>query len=172
MPPLAGLLIDGRCTVGAALRGRAWRLDGSLVSRSWPGAQSSRRRDCHFTDISSPSMLKHLLKVEGGCSRMTVSPHCRPIYHLHNTKTPTSSLFCGRSCIYTYIIYTYTNVSRSFSAAGQCVLGRARNPVRFRILQTAPGRRRRGESTCLARAAHTPPPFTVLRQCAFLPFDR
>ena len=65
LPPLAGLLIDGRCTVGAALRGRAWRLDGSLVSRSWPGAQSSRRRDCHFTDISSPSMLKHLLKVEG-----------------------------------------------------------------------------------------------------------
>ena len=34
----------------------------------------SRRRDCHFADIPSPSILKHLLKVEGGCSRMTVSP--------------------------------------------------------------------------------------------------
>ena len=33
----------------------------------------SRGRDCHFTDISSPSLLIHLLKVEGGCSRMTVS---------------------------------------------------------------------------------------------------
>ena len=34
---------------------------------------SSRRRDCHFTDIHSPSILKHLLK-GGGCGRMTVSP--------------------------------------------------------------------------------------------------
>ena len=27
---------------------------------------SSRRRDCHFTDIPSPSILKHLIKGEGG----------------------------------------------------------------------------------------------------------
>ena len=36
--------------------------------------ESSRRRDCHFADNPSPSILKHLLKREGGCSRMTVSP--------------------------------------------------------------------------------------------------
>ena len=35
--------------------------------------QTSRRRDCHFADALSPSLLIHLLKVGGGCSRMTVS---------------------------------------------------------------------------------------------------
>ena len=30
--------------------------------------RDSRRRDCHFTDIPSPSMLKHLLKREGGAA--------------------------------------------------------------------------------------------------------
>ena len=38
---------------------------------------SSHWRDCHFADAPSPSLLKHLLKVEGGCSRMTVSPMAR-----------------------------------------------------------------------------------------------
>ena len=28
----------------------------------------SRWRDCHFTDTPSPSLLKHLLKVEGGAA--------------------------------------------------------------------------------------------------------
>ena len=39
----------------------------------------SHWRDCHFADATSPSLLKHLLKVEGGCSRMTeLSPTARP----------------------------------------------------------------------------------------------
>ena len=33
----------------------------------------SRRRDCHFAGAPSPSTLIHLLKADGGCSRMTVS---------------------------------------------------------------------------------------------------
>ena len=40
------------------------------------GCRSSRRRDCHFADILSSSLLKHLLKGEGG-GRMTVSPLAR-----------------------------------------------------------------------------------------------
>ena len=28
----------------------------------------SRRRDCHFADALSPSLLKHLLKVDGGAA--------------------------------------------------------------------------------------------------------
>ena len=35
---------------------------------------TSHWRDCHFADALSLSPLKHLLKVEGGASRMTVSP--------------------------------------------------------------------------------------------------
>ena len=31
-------------------------------------AQPSRRRDCHFADALSPSLLKHPLKVEGGAA--------------------------------------------------------------------------------------------------------
>ena len=30
--------------------------------------EPSRRRDCHFTDIPSPVLLKHLLKGEGGAA--------------------------------------------------------------------------------------------------------
>ena len=38
----------------------------------------SRRRDCHFADPPSSPVLKHLLKGEGECSRMTaVSPTAR-----------------------------------------------------------------------------------------------
>ena len=33
--------------------------------RCEPQSACSRRRDCHFTDIPSPSILKHLLKLEG-----------------------------------------------------------------------------------------------------------
>ena len=32
------------------------------------GGPGSRRRDCHFPDIPSPSMLKHPLKAEGGAA--------------------------------------------------------------------------------------------------------
>ena len=39
--------------------------------------KDSRRRDCHFPDTPSPFLLKHLLKGEGGCSRMRVSPTAR-----------------------------------------------------------------------------------------------
>ena len=41
--------------------------------------RSSRRRDCHFVDALTPLLLKHLTKVEGGCSRMTVSPPARKV---------------------------------------------------------------------------------------------
>ena len=34
----------------------------------------SRRRDCHVTDTLCLSLLKHLLKVQGGCHQMPVSP--------------------------------------------------------------------------------------------------
>ena len=40
-------------------------------------ARISLRRYSHFAGIPSPSLLKHLLKEEGGCSRMTVSPTAR-----------------------------------------------------------------------------------------------
>ena len=42
-----------------------------------PAGANSRRRDCHFADALSPSPLKDLLNVEGGCSRLTVSPTAR-----------------------------------------------------------------------------------------------
>ena len=47
----------------------------------------SHWRDCHFADATSPSLLKHLLKVEGGCSRMTeLSPAAQvvegPLLHV------------------------------------------------------------------------------------------
>ena len=42
------------------------------------GVPPSHWRDCHFADALSPSLLKHLLKTEGGCSRMTVSPMASP----------------------------------------------------------------------------------------------
>ena len=45
----------------------------------WTGS-SSRRPDCHFADALSPSLLKHLPKVEG-CSRITVSPTARLVTH-------------------------------------------------------------------------------------------
>ena len=45
---------------------------------SSPPARLSRRRDCHFADNLSPSLLKHLLKGGGrGGGRMTVSPTAR-----------------------------------------------------------------------------------------------
>ena len=60
-------------TVRAAI-GRltsAWPTDADLAG------VFSRRRVCHFADTPFPSALKHQLKVEGGCSRMTVSPAAR-----------------------------------------------------------------------------------------------
>ena len=33
-----------------------------------PGVGLSRRRDCHFTDTPSPSLLKRLVKGEGGAA--------------------------------------------------------------------------------------------------------
>ena len=38
----------------------AWAVDTGDISR---------RRDCHFADALSPSVLKHLLKVEGGAAK-------------------------------------------------------------------------------------------------------
>ena len=45
-----------------------------------PGKLASRRRECcHSADAPSPSLLKHLLKGEGACSRLTeLSPTARP----------------------------------------------------------------------------------------------
>ena len=42
------------------------------------GPDEPSARLCHFADIFSPSLLKRLLKGEGGASRMTVSPTARP----------------------------------------------------------------------------------------------
>ena len=39
----------------------------------WSRCSSHIRRDCHFADALSPSLLKHLLQIDGGVSRMTVS---------------------------------------------------------------------------------------------------
>ena len=38
----------------------------TLLPRSWP--MPSRRRNCHSADIPSPSLLKNLLKGEGGAA--------------------------------------------------------------------------------------------------------
>ena len=56
-----------------ALAGTSPRLrrlaDGEpLLWRRLVAGECSRRRDCHFADIPSPSLLKHLLKAEGGAA--------------------------------------------------------------------------------------------------------
>ena len=46
-------------------------LRGSRTRESLPDlspSSLSRRRDCHFDDALSPSLLRHLLKVEGGAA--------------------------------------------------------------------------------------------------------
>ena len=42
--------------------------DPGCTPQNWNACdpKGSRRRDCHFTDIPSPSILKHLLEGEGG----------------------------------------------------------------------------------------------------------
>ena len=49
-----------------------WDEDNRDVDKNkllnWHQGSASRRRDCHFTDIPSPSILKHLLKGEGGAA--------------------------------------------------------------------------------------------------------
>ena len=53
-------------------RSEAIVIDGVLDEPAWAavgwsdGGFDSRRRDCHFADALSASILKHLLKVEGG----------------------------------------------------------------------------------------------------------
>ena len=42
-------------------------------STSLRRAVPTRRRDCHSADALSPPLLKHQLKLEGGCSRIEVS---------------------------------------------------------------------------------------------------
>ena len=42
----------------------------ACINTTVPG----RRRGCHFASMPTPSLLQSLLKVEGGCSRMAVSP--------------------------------------------------------------------------------------------------
>ena len=44
-----------------------------LADKIDDAGHSSRRRDCHFADALSPSLLKAPAKGRGGCSRMTVS---------------------------------------------------------------------------------------------------
>ena len=58
---LNGICRGGQCECDAAWGGSNC---SSLQLLSPPGF-TSRRRDCHFTDIPSPSLLKHLLKGEG-----------------------------------------------------------------------------------------------------------
>ena len=47
-------------------------IEDGLYEFDGSGAPSPRR-DCCFADPTPPSMLKHLLKAEGGCSRTPVS---------------------------------------------------------------------------------------------------
>ena len=76
--------------------------DGALQGRRSPAVHELREdpradwcdlaspsRACHFDDIPSPSLLKHLLKGEGGCSRRIVSSGARsgPPYSNHRQKT-------------------------------------------------------------------------------------
>ena len=48
------------------------------IAMDSPMGLTCRRRDCHFADVPSPCLLKHLLNGEWGCSRMTASPTARP----------------------------------------------------------------------------------------------
>ena len=66
----AEISVDKNTTTVAELCGR-------LAVLALPAGSASDRRDCHFADTPSPALLKRLLKVEGGCSRMTVSPTAR-----------------------------------------------------------------------------------------------
>ena len=74
-----------------AAKGKAFPLLGpsTQTRRSALPAAPSRRRDCHFTDTHSQSILRHLLMVEGGCRRMTVSPMAS---HAALRNSPNSSL--------------------------------------------------------------------------------
>ena len=56
---------------------RCWQPQGQPFTHS--GRRCSHWRDCHFDDALSPSLLKHVRKVEGGCSRMAVSPTATPM---------------------------------------------------------------------------------------------
>ena len=62
-----------------------------LVSARGSVGLTSRRRDCHFDDTPCLSLLKHLLKVEGGCSRMTASPTARPDVALRQRRAAVAS---------------------------------------------------------------------------------
>ena len=53
----AGALADGALTLSTAPH---------FAERCGAADSPSRRRDCHFDDTPSSSLLKHLLKVEGG----------------------------------------------------------------------------------------------------------
>ena len=53
---------------------------------------SSRRPDCYFADIPSPCLLKHLIKVEGGCSEQ---PPARVLPYSAAPPSPFSRRFNG-----------------------------------------------------------------------------
>ena len=69
MPPGGGLVCPrgfGWTFVAVVfVAGGLYLLGGVAYSHQ---VQYSRQRDCHFTDIPSSSILKHLLKVEGGAA--------------------------------------------------------------------------------------------------------
>ena len=58
-------------------RGSRYEARGDDAAGSEKSGKSSRRRDCHFDDTPCLSLLKHLLKVQGGAIKMTVSPTAR-----------------------------------------------------------------------------------------------
>ena len=75
-PPPAAAWAAAAAWVAAAAAGQ---MISPKAGRPSGGAGScSRRRDCHFTDTPSSSLLKHLIQGEGRGSRMTVSPTARP----------------------------------------------------------------------------------------------
>ena len=51
---------------------------GPEVSAAEWCSPSRRREFCHFDDTPCLSLLKHLIKVQGGCHQMTVSPTAMP----------------------------------------------------------------------------------------------
>ena len=70
---LGGVIIDYYSFSSVALFGTfaeqvPMRAATSRVVLLKDSGDNSRRRDCHFADTPSPSMLKHLLKVEGGAA--------------------------------------------------------------------------------------------------------
>ena len=81
---LVAVAPSGRYSVKfrAAPSARGGMLNRPEYSPAWTASWPSRRRDCHFADTPSSSLLERLLDGRGGCSRMSVSPTAIVAVHL------------------------------------------------------------------------------------------